>query len=102
MPEIISNYETGLEIAIAVINDAPKDQQKAIAVSLLNNLCSPIDGQHCAITQAVRDAAKHCLNSGASIPAWMEYEPISMPSGLIPKCFAIPWYNSTLVGFRFG
>jgi hypothetical protein len=73
--ELISQYEQGCDLALEVIKMAAIDDRKAIAVSLLNNLCSPVNGEHCATTQGIRDVARDFINGG-SIPAWMEYEPL--------------------------
>lgn len=71
-----ANYEQGLELALEVIEMAAIEDRKAIAMSILDNLCSPL-AMHCPITQGLRDVATDFVNGGGSIPKWMEYEPLT-------------------------
>jgi hypothetical protein len=71
----ISQYIEGSDLAIAVIQDAPKDEQKAVAQSLLVNVIPPITG--CSLTQGLIDTARDFANGGKRIiPVWMQYEPL--------------------------
>jgi hypothetical protein len=76
MSEFTENqYTLGCDLAIEVIKDGGING-KAIATSLLTNVCSPYP-DHCPITQGIRDTAKDFINGGSSIPVWMEYESLS-------------------------
>lgn len=72
----IQQYIEGSDLAIAVIQDAPKQDQKAVAQSLLVNIIPPITG--CSLTQGLIDTARDFANGGNHIiPKWMEYEPLT-------------------------